>query len=174
MCAKDFLPFSYAFPLILLVRLVGRPEPHSHPMEWVWGMVRRRGGGLGCPNFTLLYIYCSSTKAHAHEQWIKCLICILVLLLQRLVFEINRIVCARMAYADCTHQSRLTTKSMRYAFNTCTLCLFGTILTLNLSFGCVRLRVPMVGMWKCEVLRKFHVVRRLQTTVTIEFSGSGW
>lgn len=62
---------------------------------------------------------------------------------------------------------------MRYAFNTCMLCLFGTILTLNLSFGCARktdekcergkskrkseLRVPM---WECEVWSFKKIPRR--------------
>lgn len=58
-------------------------------------------------------LWCSSSKAHEHEQWIKCLICILVLLLQRLVVEINRIVRSHgPIHTDCT---RLETndKNMR-------------------------------------------------------------
>lgn len=53
-------------------------------------------------------LWCSSTKAHEHEQWIKCLICILVLLLQRLVVEINRIVRSHGPHTVLV--SRLTTK----------------------------------------------------------------
>lgn len=92
----------------------------------------------------LLLLLLSSTKAHAREQWIKCLICILVLLLQRLVFEINRTVCGcacervffpspfSFSFSLCLpslfhgiHRTHSIWLANLMLFNTCTLCLFG-------------------------------------------------
>lgn len=114
----------------------------------------------------------AAAKAHVHEQWIKCLICISVLLLQRLVFEINRTVCecacARLRdlyytllHVWCSYGSNLM------LFNTCTLCLFGNyfdfefILRLCVHAMSLTARTHSVCSCmaaKCEVLRKFHVV----------------
>lgn len=114
---------------------------------------------VGCFSRVLYFVH--PPKAHEHEQWIKCLICILVLLLQRLVFEINRIVCECVSHgirrlfvlaavASYHHHTRVLAsndENVRCVFNTCMLCLFETILTLNLSIGCLYVRVYE---WECH------------------------
>lgn len=97
-------------------------------------------------------LWCSSSKAHEHEQWIKCLICILVLLLQRLVVEINRIVRSHgPIHTDCTRletndkNMRCVSTHVRYV------CLELFWLWIYPSGSCGPLRCVNV---KCEVLRK--------------------